>query len=85
MVKREKNKKDRRKKMTSGITAESSTELTRSSELSLGKPEFTESNSVGDITSSNEVGDEVEEEGYEKGSVRKIVSFLGERIWGVWT
>lgn len=28
-----------------------------------------------------EGGDEV---GMEKGSVRKIVSFIGERIWGVW-
>lgn len=29
-------------------------------------------------------GEEICEVGFEKGAVRKVVSFIGERIWGVW-
>ena len=83
--KKGKSKKERRNKR--GLTE--SGELKRS-ELSSEKDEFGESESVEESTSGGgEVcgggGDAEEEEEFEKGSVRKFVSFIGERIWGVWT
>lgn len=41
-------------------------------------------NGGGEDSESCCVGGE-EGSGSEKGSVRKLVNFLGERIWGVWT
>lgn len=64
-------------------------------EASLSKNELTESDSVSAENSSNNNnninncggegfgGDG--EEGLDKGSVRRFVSFIGERIWGVWS
>ncbi|CAK9156861.1 unnamed protein product [Ilex paraguariensis] len=66
----------------------------KKSQLSLSKDEFGESESVEDTTSGSggggvegcgTGGDDEGEEGFEKGSVRKFVSLLGERIWSVWT
>ncbi|XP_057497235.1 uncharacterized protein LOC130781976 [Actinidia eriantha] len=84
----EKNRRERRKKGTKG-----SGELTRS-ELGMSQGKFGESDSVEEIRGGSGgggdggggedcCGGEVEE-GIEKGSVRKLVSFIGERLWGVW-
>ncbi|KAK2992227.1 hypothetical protein RJ640_005714 [Escallonia rubra] len=89
--KREKGKKERRRKR-GGESGES----TRP-ESGAGKGELSESDSVeegggngggqseGGGGGAGGGGDDEEEEGFEKGSVRKFVSFLGERIWSVWT
>ncbi|GFZ03304.1 hypothetical protein Acr_15g0019120 [Actinidia rufa] len=86
--KREKSRRERRKKGAKG-----SGELTRS-ELVVSQGKFDESDSVEEIIggSCGGGGGEEEcycccgegEEGVEKGSVRKLVSFIGERLWGVW-
>ncbi|GLU18179.1 hypothetical protein SLE2022_344930 [Rubroshorea leprosula] len=87
-AKKTKGKKERRKRNG----GDGSGELKRA-ELSLGKDELTEMESVEDSIVGGGDGDggaEGEdcgangEEGGEKGSVRKFVSFIGERIWGVW-
>ncbi|KAL6332766.1 hypothetical protein AAG906_015028 [Vitis piasezkii] len=82
-----KNPKSRKERRRKGCTG--SDEL-KESKLSSGKDELGQPESVAE-TSGNGGGDDYEgcgddgEEGSEKGSVRKFVSFLGERIWGVWT
>ncbi|KAG8385799.1 hypothetical protein BUALT_Bualt03G0082800 [Buddleja alternifolia] len=96
--KKEKNKKERRKgkSVKANITSLGLDEA-KKSELSLSKEELNsaESNTAaedgggaGDIGGGGEEEDdnleEEEEEELEKGSVRRFVSFLGERIWSVW-
>ncbi|MCD7466063.1 hypothetical protein HAX54_002413 [Datura stramonium] len=97
--KKAKSKKERRNKNGSSLKKNgssngdvgSSGELKKSSsESSLNKngSGSTELDPV-EETSGGGGGDEEEtgggDEGTEKGSVRKFVSFLGERIWSVWT
>ncbi|KAI4295981.1 hypothetical protein L6164_035974 [Bauhinia variegata] len=77
-----KNKKERRnKKNRSG-------ELKNSELMSSGNNELGETESVGESSSSSSSADGVGEEhgdgNEEKGSVRRFVSFIGERIWGAW-
>ena len=75
-----KNRKDRKRKGN----RQGSSELIKRPELRM-KDKLDESDSVGAI-SSGSGGSEVVgggEEGAEKGSVRRFVSFIGERIWGV--
>ncbi|CAH1448222.1 unnamed protein product [Lactuca virosa] len=72
--KREKSKKDRKKKYNSSNSSNEETTTPESTELTqspeLSPVTLNESESVGDC---------------EEGSVRKLVNFLGERIWSVWT
>lgn len=89
--KKEKNKKERRKGKTVkvGILNEP-----KCSELSLTKEDFGFGESNTAAESGGECGGgrreeedyfaEEGEEEFEKGSVRRFVSFLGERIWSVW-
>uniref|UniRef100_A0A6N2KYM2 Uncharacterized protein n=1 Tax=Salix viminalis TaxID=40686 RepID=A0A6N2KYM2_SALVM len=75
-----KNRKDRKRKGN----RQGSSELIKRPELRM-KDKLDESVSV-DGNSSGGGGSEVVgggEEGTEKGSVRRFVSFIGERIWGV--
>lgn len=88
--KKEKNKKERRKgKNVKGNTSPGLNEP-KNSELSLTKEDFSfgESNTAaeaaGETGGGREEEDNMEEEELEKGSVRRFVSFLGERIWSVW-
>ncbi|XP_059663105.1 uncharacterized protein LOC132308858 [Cornus florida] len=82
--KKERNRRERRKRGCNGPD-----ELKRSELMSSGKGKFTESESVdkggGGGGGGEGCGDDEGEEGFEKGSVRKFVSFIGERIWSVWT
>ncbi|KAL4562983.1 hypothetical protein LXL04_027014 [Taraxacum kok-saghyz] len=71
--KREKNKKDRKKKYNSSCSNEE-TSTPESTEL----PQSSEMSPV-KLNESDSVPD------CEEGSVRKLVNFLGERIWSVWT
>ncbi|KAF3451796.1 hypothetical protein FNV43_RR07892 [Rhamnella rubrinervis] len=79
------SRKERRKR---GGCGNGSGELKRS-EPSSGKEELDGSKSVQETSSGcgggSDGGDEgAGEEESEKGSVRRFVSFIGERIWGVW-
>ncbi|KAM7501025.1 hypothetical protein LguiA_025439 [Lonicera macranthoides] len=91
--KKDNNKKVRRKRggcsgggSTSTTTGATSDELNRSG-THPSKVEFGDLESIKEINSSNgEVENEDgEEDGFEKGAVRKFVSSIGERIWSVWT
>lgn len=93
--KKEKSKKERRNK-NKGYSSNSSgsVELKKtSSESNLNingsVPDGSgESDPVEETSGNHGGGDEDEsggEEGGEKGSVRKFVSFIGEKIWSVWT
>ncbi|KAH8512239.1 hypothetical protein Peur_053833 [Populus x canadensis] len=77
-----KNRKDRKRKGNS----RGSGELIKRPELRMKDKQLDESDSV-DGNSSGSGGSEGVggggEEGTEKGSVRRLVSFIGERIWGV--
>ncbi|GMJ15284.1 hypothetical protein like AT1G62422 [Hibiscus trionum] len=53
-------------------------------DLSLKKDESSELKSVEASGSSNSCCGDDGEEGTEKGTVRRFVSFIGERIWNVW-
>ena len=78
-----KSRKERRRKGLTGSAEPKRSEL-GSGKNELGRPETmaeTSGNGGGDRERCGEDG----EEGLEKGSVRKFVSFLGERIWGVLT
>ncbi|OMO76863.1 hypothetical protein CCACVL1_15322 [Corchorus capsularis] len=83
------SKKDRKKKGGGAGAADGSGGLKRP-ELSLRKDESSELKSAeehGSSSSSGGGGGDVcvdDEEGTEKGSVRRFVSFIGERIWNVW-
>ncbi|XP_022877933.1 uncharacterized protein LOC111395935 [Olea europaea var. sylvestris] len=88
--KKDKSKKERRKGKGVRGSGQSSEELKKSGS-SLIKNNFEESNSASESTSAGgETGggeaeeDDVEEE-FENGSVRKFVSSLGEKIWGIWS
>lgn len=81
------NNGGRKEKRNKRGTNKQPAELTRNELVvsSEGSTESTESESV--VESSNksggvEGGERVEEE--QKGSVRRFVSFIGERIWGAW-
>ncbi|OIT39581.1 PREDICTED: uncharacterized protein LOC109237894 [Nicotiana attenuata] len=92
--KKEKSKKERRNKNKGSNISSGSVELKKtSSESNLningsvpggsGEPDPVE-----ETSGNHGGGDEDEcggEEGGEKGSVRKFVSFIGEKIWSVWT
>nr|GMC83687.1 uncharacterized protein LOC109167056 [Ipomoea batatas] len=52
--------------------------------MSLNKEDSGEADAAAALPSHGG-GCEGEEEGGEKGSVRRLVSFLGEKIWSVWT
>ncbi|XP_011000661.1 PREDICTED: uncharacterized protein LOC105108157 [Populus euphratica] len=82
-----KNKKDRKRKGNS----QGSGELIKGAELRM-KHRMDESNSVdenrsagggGEVAATAAGGGGGEEEVTDKGSVRRFVSFIGERIWGV--
>ncbi|KAK4360061.1 hypothetical protein RND71_022290 [Anisodus tanguticus] len=99
LSKKEKSKKERRnnKNGSSNGGGSTSCELKKSSsESSLSKngscsgfgscqtdPVEETSGSRGDGSDEKETGGG--EEGSEKGSVRKFVSYLGEKIWSIWT
>ncbi|GER44909.1 hypothetical protein STAS_21827 [Striga asiatica] len=96
--KKEKNKRERRKgknvqvKISAGILAVEP----KSPETVAAVPDFNYGESslaaagggageIGDGGAGDEdIDEEAEEEEMEKGSVRRLVSFLGERIWSVW-
>lgn len=80
-----KSRKERRKRGCNNGSAE-----LKRLEGTSGKDESSESDSLGGESSNSgheslggAVGGEGEE-GYDKGSVRRFVSFIGEKIWGVW-
>ncbi|XVE87703.1 hypothetical protein DITRI_Ditri19aG0009000 [Diplodiscus trichospermus] len=83
--KKTKSKKDRKKK---GGAADGSDALKRP-DLSLRKDDSSELKSVEESSSdSNGAGEACEdnsEEVADKGSVRRLVNFIGERIWNVWS
>nr|GLL23946.1 uncharacterized protein LOC109167056 [Ipomoea trifida] len=86
--KKEKSKRERRKTnkgSCSNSSNISSGEL-RKSEVMMGlnKEDSGEADAAAAALPSHG-GGEGEEEGSEKGSVRRLVSFLGEKIWSVWT
>ncbi|XP_016482427.1 uncharacterized protein LOC107803260 [Nicotiana tabacum] len=92
--KKEKSKKERRNKNKGSNISSGSVELkTTSSESNLNingsvPAGSIESDPVEETSGNHSGGDEDEsggEEGGEKGSVRKFVSFIGEKIWSVWT
>ena len=82
--KKTKSKKDRKKK---GGGADGSGGLKRT-DLTLRKDDSSELKSVEERSSSSSGGGEVcgddGEEGTDRGSVRRFVNFIGERIWNVW-
>ncbi|KAL2526026.1 hypothetical protein Adt_11080 [Abeliophyllum distichum] len=88
--KKDKNKREMRKGKSTRGSGQGS-EVSKKSEFSLIKNNFDESNSVSESTSVGgaETGatekDNGQKEELEKGSVRNFVSFLGEKIWSVWT
>ena len=81
-----KSRKERRRKGLTGSVEPKQSEL-GSGKNELGRPETMAetSGNGGDGDGDGERCGEDGEEGLEKGSVRKFVSFLGERIWGVLT
>lgn len=96
---KEKNKRERRKGKSVKGKLRLKLDEAKNSEPSLTKQDFdfTESNSPaehgiygggdsGENSGREEVEEEKngEEEELERGSVRRFVSFLGERIWSVW-
>ncbi|PIN21334.1 hypothetical protein CDL12_05970 [Handroanthus impetiginosus] len=95
--KKEKNKKERRKgKSVKGNVSLVLDEPKKSELSNLTKEDFhfVDSNTAaataaaaentGETGGGGDEEDSVEEEEFEKGSVRKFVNFLGERIWSVW-
>ncbi|XP_047310915.1 uncharacterized protein LOC124914418 [Impatiens glandulifera] len=84
------SKKERRKRgpKVSDESKRSSEILIQGKEESSVKPELPTEEVVSEGGLSEEIsgGDSViEAEEMEKGSVRKIVSFIGERFWNIWT
>ncbi|KAH7860783.1 hypothetical protein Vadar_017936 [Vaccinium darrowii] len=72
-------KKERRKRGSSLVGGELKSDSGDSGEL-----ESVEVSGKGDEEEVVVKGEEICEVGSEKGAVRKVVSFIGERIWGVW-
>ncbi|KAL8461546.1 hypothetical protein ACS0TY_032870 [Phlomoides rotata] len=85
---KEKNKKERRKGKNVKGNISPGLDEPKQSQVSLTKDDFSsgESNAAADSGGRDEekIVEEEEEEELEKGSVRRFVSFLGERVWGVW-
>ena len=79
-----KSRKERRRKGLTGSVEPKQSEL-GSGKNKLGRPETMAETSGNGGGGDHERCGEDGEEGLEKGSVRKFVSFLGERIWGVLT
>lgn len=87
--KKEKNKKERRKGKNVKVCILNEPKC---SEVGLTKDDFGfgESNTAAESGGESGGGggsreeEEEEQEEFEKGSVRRFVSFLGERIWSVW-
>ncbi|KAL6990705.1 hypothetical protein U1Q18_008825 [Sarracenia purpurea var. burkii] len=86
--KKDKKRKERKKRASKGA----GDELKRS-EMSSGTDEFADSGYMEETCTGTGTGGGEEdcgggaadgEQGFEKGSVRKLVSFIGERIWSVW-
>ncbi|GMH05266.1 hypothetical protein Nepgr_007106 [Nepenthes gracilis] len=84
-------RRERKKKGFSGSDLDGEIKRATATELNLGEDEATQSESVAE--SSDGEGGGGEGEGrcgggaggdVEKGSVRKFMSFIGERIWGIW-
>ncbi|KAL3627413.1 hypothetical protein CASFOL_028776 [Castilleja foliolosa] len=91
--KREKSRRERRKGKNvkvSNISIGVLDEPKKSLEMSVAKEDccFDESNAAadggGEAGGGGDEENNTEEEEMEKGSVRRFVSFLGERIWSVW-
>ncbi|XP_062161347.1 uncharacterized protein LOC133868462 [Alnus glutinosa] len=82
--KKGKGRKERRKRGCNNELGE-----LKRSEASSGKDESGESGELGGESSNSGHesfgGGGDGEEGLDKGSVRRLVSFIGERIWGVWS
>ncbi|KAK7262113.1 hypothetical protein RJT34_29673 [Clitoria ternatea] len=74
------NKNNRRNKRTSNNSKPSHLLASSPPSLSESQPESGGGN--GGEVEAEQGGDGVEDE--EKGSVRRFVSFIGERIWGAW-
>nr|DAD36164.1 TPA_asm: hypothetical protein HUJ06_006804 [Nelumbo nucifera] len=72
-----KNKKEKKKR----VCNEGSDDGNRPEEIS-GREELDNLETL--EVCSGETGESEEAEDLEKGSVRRFVSFIGERIWGVW-
>lgn len=90
--KKEKSRRERRKanKDSSACSSSSSSsagELNKSELQVFNEDDSGEPNSAEqspNITICAEEGEEEDGCGEERGAVRRFVSFLGERIWGVW-
>ncbi|KAJ0017485.1 hypothetical protein Pint_09716 [Pistacia integerrima] len=85
------NKKDKKKKGGGNYNNDNSGELKRppssDRQLSLGKDQSAESECSEETSCKDgEKGFDGhhDEEGEERGSVKRFVSFIGEKIWGVW-
>ncbi|KAK4748091.1 hypothetical protein SAY87_014677 [Trapa incisa] len=81
-------KKERRKTMRgkgdSGQQPSPSEERYRNGD---SRDSFSESAGLGTLEKSTDLtcsGEEVPEEGEEKGSLRRLVGFVGEKLWGIW-
>ncbi|XP_019176044.1 PREDICTED: uncharacterized protein LOC109171409 [Ipomoea nil] len=85
--KKEKSRRERRKG-NKDCGSGSGSELKKKLEVGLNEDESGESVPAAEESpvSTTTHGGEEEEDGYgeERGAVRRFVSFLGERIWGVW-
>ncbi|KAM1347935.1 uncharacterized protein LOC126623978 [Malus sylvestris] len=80
------SKSSRKERRNKSRVNNGSGELKRS-ELSVKKKELAQSHTADQEAGGGGGGGggEVDEEDSEKGSVRRFVGFLGERIWGVWS
>lgn len=87
--KKEKSRRERRK--SNKGSGNSSGELRKSEVMTLNKDDSDEADSRAELPSHHAAASsgcrdgDGEEEGGERGSVRRLVSFLGEKIWSVWT
>ncbi|GAB4830779.1 hypothetical protein Ancab_004812 [Ancistrocladus abbreviatus] len=81
-----KNGRRERKKSKgfNGSALDSQMKQRGSSQLDFGKDELTQPESVAETSGDGGGGDEGGCLEGEKGSVRKFMSFIGERIWSVW-
>lgn len=81
-----KSKKERKKKGSSAADHHGSGTGLKRPDLSIRKDDSSELASMEESSSSSSsTGCEDDgEEGTEKGSVRRFVNFIGERIWNVW-
>ncbi|XP_052203717.1 uncharacterized protein LOC127808987 [Diospyros lotus] len=82
--KKDKNKRDRRKRAPKSSDRELNQPELIAKQVEVAEPESVEETSAGDGGEGRDCGGDEGEEGFEKGTVRKFVAFLGERIWRVW-